>query len=441
MLYGEPAEFHKEIEGLLEQHDRAAFAAPRGHAKSSLITVAYALYRAAEFYEPYILIVSDTQGQAAEHLGNVIKELLENEKLTRDYPHLKLPESRDYRKKQVKRKQTEIITVGGIKFTAKGAGQSLRGLRHGAKRPSLIIGDDLENDEAVQSPEQRLKLENWFKKSLSNLPGASGAQIVIIGTILHRKSLLSWLLSDKGPANYAKRLYRAVKEDGLPLWPSAWTLAKLELKRLEIGSRAFSSEFLNDPVDESSTLFKEAWINANRRSINSEDLQKIAVAVDPSASGDGDLCGIVAGGTANGHGYVLEDNSLQGSPAQWARVVLDTYHRLRADYIVAEKNQGGEMILQTLKSVLKPGELLPPVVLVWASRGKQIRAEPVATLYEQGKVHHVRELAELEDEMVSWIPGMASPGRMDANVWLLQELLVEGGETLSEQDESTLQGW
>lgn len=424
-FYGAPAEFHREIAGLLEQHDRAVFAAPRGHSKSSLVTLAYTLYRLAYGLSRYVVIVSDSGPQATDHVGNIYKELLENERLAKDYPHLALPGFEHYRSQKVKRTTADFITVGGVRVTGKGAGMALRGMRHGSQRPDLLICDDLENDESVRTAEQRDKLKSWFLKSASNLFGASGGQLVFIGTVLHRSSLLAWLLSDEGPEVYTKRLYRALTEDGTPLWPDAWTLEKLEAKRKEVGSRAFSSEFLNEPVDEGSTLWKEAWLNANRRAVH-PNLRRLAVAVDPSAGGNGDLCGIVAGGVGpDGHGYTLEDNSLKATSLEWGRVALETYWRLEADVIIAEKNQGGDMVTSNLMAALLPGETLPPVKLVHAARGKAVRADPIATLDEQGKLHIVGSLVKLEDELVNWTPGTYSPGRLDAYVWLWSELMLE----------------
>ncbi len=423
-FYGVPAAFHREIAELLERESRAVIAAPRGHAKSSLITLAYALYRAAYGLSRYIIVVSDSGPQATDHVGNIYKELLENERLIRDFPHLALPGFEHYRSQKVKRTTSDFITVGDVRVTGKGAGMALRGMRHGSRRPDLLILDDTENDESVRTADQREKLRSWFLKSASNLFGASDGQLIVVGTVLHKDSLLAWLLSGEGPKSYVKRLYRALNPDGTTLWPDAWTAEKLEAKRLEIGSRAFSSEFMNEPVDEGSTLWKQAWLAANRRTVHPQ-LTRMAVALDPSASGTGDTCGIVAGGVgADGHGYTLEDNTLQASPAVWARVALDTYHRLGADVIIAEKNQGGEMVTETLRAALRPGEALPRIQLVHASRGKVARAEPIAALDEQGRLHIVGSLPRLEGELCDWIPGMASPGRMDAYVWLWAELML-----------------
>lgn len=417
--------FHRELIALAGQHDRLAIAAPRGHAKSTLLSLIYPLYMAAAKKRRFIVIVSDTATQAEDHLGNIYQELLENDALIAAYPHLALPDLADYAKKRTKRTAKDFITRGGLSFVAKGAGAGLRGLRRGNQRPDLIIVDDLENDELVRTPEQRQKLRDWYAKSLSNLFGPGGGQLIIIGTILHRESLLAWLLSDAGPATYAKRLYRAVEPGtGAVLWPDVWTAEKLEAVRDEIGSRAFASEYLNDPVDDSLTLFKQAWIDAARVPA-APALARVAVGVDPSTTATGDACGIVAVGRGtDGRGYVLEDATRQGTPAEWARAALDCAARVGASVIVAEGNQGGEMVAQTLRSVLLPGEVMPRLIITHASRGKQARAEPLAAMYERGEVSHVGTLPGLEGEMTTWVPGLPSPNRLDALVWGALEVLL-----------------
>jgi phage terminase large subunit-like protein len=99
---------------------------------------------------------------------------------------------------------------------------------------------------------------------------------------------------------------------------------------------------------------------------------------------------------------------------------VKAYYQYRADRIIGESNNGGDMVENTLRTV----DPNIPVSLVWASRGKLIRAEPVAALYEQNRVHHVGVFTELENEMTQWLPGMSSPSRMDAMVWALTELAL-----------------
>ncbi len=157
-------------------------------------------------------------------------------------------------------------------------------------------------------------------------------------------------------------------------------------------------------------------------------LVRVVVAVDPSASIGGDACGIVALGLgADGIGYVLEDATISGvSPEGWARAVAACAARHRADRVVAEANNGGAMV----KSVLIAADAGLPVRLVHASRGKVARAEPVAALYERGRVRHLGAFPALEDELCGLITGGGyegpgrSPDRADALVWGLSELLI-----------------
>ena len=112
---------------------------------------------------------------------------------------------------------------------------------------------------------------------------------------------------------------------------------------------------------------------------------------------------------------------MRGTPNQWASDAIATYHRLKADRIVAEANQGGDMVRHTLQTV----ERHVPIRMVHASRGKRVRAEPIAALYEQGRVHHLGSFPELEDQLCSWVPDSStSPDRLDALVWAFTDLVI-----------------
>jgi len=159
------------------------------------------------------------------------------------------------------------------------------------------------------------------------------------------------------------------------------------------------------------------------------DLQRVVVGVDPAGGTDEDLgtseVGIVAVGVGRDdlRGYVLEDWSLHGSPETWAKRAVGLYRQTNADAIVAEGNFGGEMVRSTIRTVDPNAN----VKLVTASRGKTVRAEPVAALYEQGRVDHARPFPDLEDQMCQYVPGdgMPSPDRMDALVWAFTELMID----------------
>jgi hypothetical protein len=156
------------------------------------------------------------------------------------------------------------------------------------------------------------------------------------------------------------------------------------------------------------------------RLTNTPDLARVVVGVDPSATSTGDEAGIIVAGSSGKEGYVLGDLSIQGSPLSWAQAAVAAYHTFKADRIVAEANNGGEMVELTIRQV----DSGVPVKLVHASRGKQTRAEPVAAIYEQGRIHHMGRFDALEDEMCLWVPGDPSPNRMDALVWAFTELKI-----------------
>lgn len=160
------------------------------------------------------------------------------------------------------------------------------------------------------------------------------------------------------------------------------------------------------------------------------ELIRIVIGVDPSGSSIGNACGIIGAGISKlGHHYTLEDNSIQGSPDMWAREACKTYHKLKANVMVAEKNYGGEMV----EKVIRDTDSTVNIKLVSATRGKAIRAEPVSALTERGMDHMVGNFPALEDEMCLWIQGDASPNRIDAKVWADTELM-SGGVITSQPD-------
>lgn len=187
----------------------------------------------------------------------------------------------------------------------------------------------------------------------------------------------------------------------------------------DMTSVAYRMEIMAEDLDEApGALWKREQIDASRV-LKAPELDYVIVGVDPSASSNGDEAGIITAGRKGEDYYTLADDSLQGSPDAWARAVVTAYHRHKANLIVAEKNNGGEMV----EAVIKQVDPNVPVKLVHASRGKATRAEPVAAIAEQGRDHHVGNFPALEDELCLWMPGDSSPNRLDAKVWAITELL------------------
>jgi phage terminase large subunit-like protein len=197
-----------------------------------------------------------------------------------------------------------------------------------------------------------------------------------------------------------------------------------------LGRQEIDGEIIEQRAD---ALWTRGAIEAARVA-QAPPLQRIVIGIDPpgSARPGADACGIVAAGMAeDGRIYVLEDASVQGlSPAGWASKAVALYRRLAADALVAEVNQGGDMV----RAVLQQIDASLPLRTVHATRGKWLRAEPVAMLYSQGKVKHVDPpLIALEDEMADFgldgLSGGRSPDRLDALVWAVTELTARGGGT------------
>ena len=153
-------------------------------------------------------------------------------------------------------------------------------------------------------------------------------------------------------------------------------------------------------------------------------MKRIVVGLDPAASSnpDSDETGIIVAGLGHdGRGYVLADASLRASPNDWAKAAASVYGAFQADRIIAERNNGGEMV----EAVLRTAAPNVPVKTVWASRGKHTRAEPISALYEQAKISHIGTYPDLETQLTTWVPGDDSPDRLDALVWALSELMLE----------------
>ncbi|MFC7663758.1 phage terminase large subunit [Methylorubrum suomiense] len=169
----------------------------------------------------------------------------------------------------------------------------------------------------------------------------------------------------------------------------------------------------------------------SQRVAQAPEMRRIVVSVDPSGTrgdGGGDDIGIIVAGLGlDGRAYVLADGSVNLSPEGWGRRAVDLYHRYNADRIIGERNYGGDMVRFTVATADRTAAFKEVV----ATRGKAVRAEPVSALYEQGRVSHVGDLPDLEDQLCNFTPtgfvGEGSPDRADALVWALTDLMIVGG--------------
>lgn len=199
--------------------------------------------------------------------------------------------------------------------------------------------------------------------------------------------------------------------------------ALLELEARYAGTRLGRQELYGEILDDvEGALWTRGLIERNRLQ-KAPQLARIVVSVDPAVTNtkDSDETGIVVvGSDATGQGYVLGDYSFRGSPLEWASKAVSVFDEWKADSILVEVNQGGDMVSAVLKQI----RLGLPIREVRAHVGKRLRAEPVAAMYEQGRIHHIGEFAKLEDQMTVWTPDEPeSPDRIDAMVQGFQDLL------------------
>lgn len=198
-----------------------------------------------------------------------------------------------------------------------------------------------------------------------------------------------------------------------------------EIVRRYEGTRVGRQELMGELLEElEDALWQRRQLDALRVQ-SAPELERVVVAIDPATTSgeDADETGIiVAGVAADGQGYVLADLTCRTTPDGWARRAVNAYHDWQADRIVAETNQGGEMVELTLRTV----DRSIPYRAVHASRGKRTRAEPIAALYEQHRVHHVGTHSALEDEMCMFVPDAVNGAddRVDAAVYALTDLML-----------------
>ena len=292
-------------------------------------------------------------------------------------------------------------------------------------------------DELILDEWQLMDEEAWELVGAPMLLDNNGSAVFIYTP----PSLHSRSTSKARDPRHAADMYKKAQKDESGRWetyhfssrsnPHISSTAIAELAS-DMTQLAIRQEIEAEDVDEvPGALWTRELLDTHRVSLEPESLDRVVVGVDP-AGGGGDAIGIVVAARCGDSYYILEDASLYGSPQEWGEKVSEVYQAYEADRVVAEMNYGGEMVKATLLNVNRNLSFKP----VSATRGKAVRAEPIAALYEQGKVHHVGVFPRLEDEMTYWVPGDAkSPDRMDALVWAMTELSTRGSYSLTPLDE------
>ncbi|MFJ7990260.1 terminase large subunit domain-containing protein [Streptomyces sp. NPDC096351] len=327
---------------------------------------------------------------------------------------------------------------GGL--VAAGVGGGLTG-----KGAHVALVDDPIKDAAdAESPTMRRRLWDWWTAVLNTRMEPAGS-IIVIQTRWHEQDLAGRILEGQDTSDWITLDLPAIcdSEDdplgrpiGAALWPKRYGRRALEAIRRAVGERVWWSLYQQKPRPLEGGVWKWPWIMDHRTNpiaLRGVDLSRVVVAVDTAGGGDekNDETGLVATGrTSDGHYYVVTDRSARMGADTRGHEVGRLALEVDADAIVVEDNFGGDQMEQIIRQawadLVRDGEtkgrLMPAIIPVRAKQSKRLRAEPIAQLYAQGLVHHVGEHPRLEGQLVTWIPGMDSPDRMDALVHALTEL-------------------
>lgn len=400
LLTSESGDFHKELYELLPSSKRLTLASPRGFAKSTIVSVIYPIYLALWKGAKDVCIISASETLAVDWLRKIKFELTQNARVLKYFGE----------QQSDKWSENHIILKNGVNIRAKGAGGQIRGFR-----PDVIICDDLETDDSVRSEEQRRQLKEWLFKACINTLVPEG-QFCIVGTIMHPLSVLADLLAvDNG---WTKKKYMAYKdgiqEAGHELWPELWDHSRIQKRKKEIGSFAFSSEFMNSPISDETAPIKESQI---RTWTELPKQFNAVIAVDPAYSEDTTsdyktaslvLC------DSFGNRYLAHyiRSHMKIGEFQDAIINLWLSHRGEVTAIGIPNSGIEKAFFESFLRKCGDRKLYPPVIelknaFVQSGTGISIRnktARVIAALqplFENGKYYIGKDMVEAKDELMS----------------------------------------
>jgi len=401
--------FHKELWDLCcSDHNLIAIAAPRGHAKSTAISLGYVMAMALFRQSRFIILVSDTEPQAIMFLGSIKQHLESNEHLKQLFGVVSL----------TKNNETDIICElsDGYQFRimAKGTGQRVRGINWENRRPDLIVCDDLENDEIVLNAESRDKFKRWFFGALLPCRSPKG-KVRVVGTIIHMDGVLNRLMPnpwskftrtdglrtyDVNPkAAWKAYLYKAHDPDFTHiLWPDRWPKASLqaEYDRLsQLGyPELYAQEYLNNPIDESTAFFRKAdfgyMTEAEKTQVYNKEMPLlyyagVDLAISEKERADYSVF-VIAGTDSNNTIYVVDviRARLDG------REIVDTLLQIQVKYglqFIAIEDEKISRSLQPFirEEVVKQG-VFPSLIPMKPHADKKVRARSIQARMRMGTV-------------------------------------------------------
>jgi predicted phage terminase large subunit-like protein len=450
MFSAAPSRMHEELFAqLADLHTRRgshlAIAAPRGHAKSTVVTLAYALWALLCGRERLVIVASGTADQAKKLLEHIKRQLETNPLLLEDFPELVgARKAAPWRRDGLRLPNDHVLL-------SYAAGQNLRGVRHGKDRPTLIIADDLEDKLQVASEEQRHKLRDWFNSTLLKA-GTPETNAIVVGTVFHHDSLLANLLDPakspgwkglryqavesfasradlwerwgailrseiehqgaSGPAaaeRFLEQSHAAMQVGARVLWPEVYPYTELMRIRMREGESAFAAEFQNDPLDPEQCLFSRSpMVFWDDRFATPEELMasfnhttrtpkgSFYGACDPSLGGNptrGDYSAIVVlfqpfhGETR----YVIAADLARRTPDETIERILHYARLYRFTDFAIEANQFQELMVDNLRRRAKEARVAMPVTAIQSRSGKQARIAALEPEITQGRLVFARQ--------------------------------------------------
>ena len=406
--------------------DRLLIEMPPRHGKSELASRRFPAYVMGRYPDTSIISCSYS-ADLASRMNRDVQRIIDTPEYRNLFPESRLNESNvrtdstgNYQRNS---DMFEIVGHKGF-YRSSGTGGSITGMGCNIG----IIDDPIKNREEALSPTYREKTWEWYTSTFYTRL-EKNAKVMLIMTRWHEDDLAGRILKQAEENSEpwevvctpaisepeSRCIYDIRDQPDIALWETKYNLAKLNNIRAVLGPYQFAALYQQRPTPITGGMWKYTHIDDNRVS-KPPELIRIVVGVDPAvtSSTDSDETGIVVAGLGkDNHIYVIGDYSIRGTPMEWAHQVVYAYHKHDADRVIGEVNNGGDLIINTLRFVQKDLPYTP----VHASRGKQIRAEPIAAMYEQGLIHHVGQYPVLEGQMVGWVPGEKSPDRMDSLVW------------------------
>ena len=429
---------------------KLAIAAPRGHAKSTIVSLVYVLWCVLYCKERLILIASNTQEQAIALLKDIRHQLSNNPLIVTDFPEIcRAKKPKPWRSNKIQLPNGSMICVYG-------AGQNPRGIKHDKDRPGLIICDDLENEEQAESEEQRDKLRSWFNRSLLNT-GQPNTNVVVIGTILHQDSLLATLVDQDRSPGWNGRKYKAVKqfsnnpqlwekwasifrshenyegdcgtdaaksyfkanrqqmlEETDVLWPERESFYDLMVMRQTEGERSFQSEKQNEPIDPQLCIFKQEdfifWDDKYKdvqhliQSIGSD--AEFYGACDPSMAkskkGDYTAIVILLRNYRTKVNYVIAADIMHLAPNATIEKIIEYARIYKFDEFAIESNNFQQLMVEDLeRRITQHGRRLS-IHEINSSANKRSRITSLETYIKQGLLRFSRKHGTLLSQLTQF---------------------------------------